>query len=202
MKKTCRELLGVSRKEFTASHLQVVGGGNPSARAVQKQWTKAKKDPKWFPGKGDSSNRGRPPSITFAQKQAIAQKAMDLKEEIQAPTPEKIRILLPKKTINKKTKEPISDFAIRQIFKTMAYDEEEDGPWQFLSSLQQDALTDEMKPPRVKTANHVLNNIMENTAWNLVAIDPCFTLHAESVRSIYWCTDVLSLLSTSFRQGV
>ena len=64
-------------------------------------------------------------------------------------------------------------------------------------------LTDEMKTPRVKTANHVLNNIMENTAWNLVAIDPCFTLHAESVRSRYWCTDVLSLLlSTSFRKGV
>ena len=42
-------------------------------------------------------------------------------------------------------------------------------------------LTDEMKTPRVKTANHVLNNIMENTAWNLVAIDPCFTLDAENI---------------------
>ena len=176
MQKTCWELLGMSRKELTASHLQVVGGGNPSARAVQKHWTKAKKYPKWFPGKGDSSNRGRPPSITFAQKKAIAQKAMDLKEEIVAPTPEKIRILLPKKTINEKTKDPISAFTIKEIFKTMAYDEEEDDPWQFLSSLQQDALTDEMKPPRVKTAKHVLDNITENQAWNLVAIDPCISL--------------------------
>ena len=61
-------------------------------------------------------------------------------------------------------------------------------------------LTDEMKPPRVKTANHVLNN-MENTA-NLVAVDPCFTFDAETIQGIYWCTDVLSLLSTSFRKGV
>ena len=58
----------------------------------------------------------------------------------------------------------------------MAYDEEEDDPWQFLSSLQQDALTDEMKPPRVKTAKHVLDNITENQAWNFVAIDPCISL--------------------------
>ena len=62
-------------------------------------------------------------------------------------------------------------------------------------------LTDEMKPPRVKTANHVLNN-MENTAWNLVAVDPCFTFDAETIQGIYWCTHVLSLLSTSFRKGV
>ena len=68
MEKTCWELFGMSRKEFAASHLQVVGGGNPSARAVQKQWTKAKKDPKWFPGNRNSSNRGRLPSTTFAQK--------------------------------------------------------------------------------------------------------------------------------------
>ena len=76
MKKTCWEVLGVSRKEYTASHLQVVGGGNPSARAVQKRWAQAKKDPKWFPGNRNSSNRGRLPSTTFAQKQAMAQKAM------------------------------------------------------------------------------------------------------------------------------
>ena len=176
MKKSCWELLGTSKKDFTAQHLQVVGGGHPSARCVQKHWTKAKEDPHWFPGKGESSNAGRPPTITFAQKQAIAGKAMELKKDIIAPTPEKIRVLLPKKTINKKTQESISDFTIRQIFKTMCYDEKEDDPWQFLSSLQQDCLTDAMKPPRVRTANHVLNNITESAAWNFVAIDPCISL--------------------------
>ena len=101
---------------------------------------------------------------------------MELKDDFDPPTPEKIRILLPKKTINKKTKEPISDFTIRQIFKTMCYDEKEDDPWQFLPSIHQDCLTDAQKPPRVKTANHVLNHITENVAWNFVAIDPCFSL--------------------------
>ena len=63
-------------------------------------------------------------------------------------------------------------------------------------------LTDEMRTARVKTANHVLNNIMENDAWNLVAIDPCFTFDAESIQGIYRCTEVMSLLSTSVRKGV
>ena len=83
---------------------------------------------------------------------------------------------MPRSTINKKTKGPISDFTIRQVFKTMCYDEKEDDPWQFLSSLQQDCLTDAMKPPRVRTANHVLNHISESAAWNFVAIDPCISL--------------------------
>ena len=39
-------------------------------------------------------------------------------------------------------------------------------------------LTDVMKPPKVKTANHVLNNIIENAAWNFVAIETCFTFDA------------------------
>ena len=174
--KTCWELLGKSKKDFTAERLKLKGGGKPTARAVQKHWTKKKGDPQWFPGKRDSSKSGRPPSITFAQKQAIAQKAMQMKKDIIAPTPEKIRILLPKTSINKTTQESISDFTLRQVFKTMCYDEKEDDPWQFLPSLQQDCLTDKMKPPRVKTANHVLNNITENAAWNFVAIDPCISL--------------------------
>ena len=178
MEKSCWQLLGMSKKEFAAQQLQVVGGGHPTSRGVQKLWTKTKNDPNWFPRKGESSKHpgGRPPSITFAQKQAIAQKAMDLKKDIIAPTPDKIRVLLPKTTINKKTKESMSDFTIREIFKTMCYDEDEDDPWQFLYSLQQDCLTDKMKPPRVRTANHVLDHITENAAWNFVAIDPCISL--------------------------
>ena len=179
MKKSCWELLGTSKKEFTAQKLQVVGGGNPTARAVQKHWTKGKHDGKWFPGK-KSSNQGkgpgRPPSIPQEQKQAIANKAMELKKDIIAPTPQRIRSILPRKTINKATDEPICNKTIREIFKTMCYDEKEDDPWQYLVATQQDYLTDGMKKARVKTADHVIQNVTENAAWNFVAIDPCFTM--------------------------
>ena len=176
MNKSCWELLGVGRKEFTASRLTKVGGGHPSTRAVSKHWTKAQQDPKWFPGKKTDNSGGRPDQITPAQKEAIATKAMELKDDITAPTPEKIRVCLPKKTINKSTGEPICDATIYRIFKTMCYDEEEDDPWQFLPSLQQDCLTSEDKPYRVKTAKHVLKEITENASWNFIAIDPCFSM--------------------------
>ena len=174
--KSCWELLGEGKKTFVAKRLKLVGGGHPTARAVTKQWTKTKQDDTWHPGKKPENPGGRPEQITPAQKQAIANKAMELKGEIEAPTPEKIRICLPKKTINKQTKEPISNKTIYRIFKTMCYDEDEDDPWQYLTSLQQDCLTDGMKPPRVKTAQHALNNITDNAAWNFIAIDPCFSL--------------------------
>ena len=174
--KTCWELLGKSKKDFTAGQLKTIGGQRPSGRAVQKHWTKVKLDGKWFPGKKLPTTAGRPPLITQAQKRAIADKAMELKEDYEAPTPEKIRVCLPRLTINKGTKASMSDWSIYQVFKTMCYDESEDDPWQFLPSLQQDCLTDEMKPPRVSTAKHVLNNINEHAAWNFVAIDPCISL--------------------------
>ena len=80
--KTCWQLTGKGKKDFTAEQLTVVGGGQPSARAVQKQWTKAKKDGSWFPGKRTDQRTGRPPSISEAQKQAIAEKAMEPKTNI------------------------------------------------------------------------------------------------------------------------
>ena len=107
--KSCWELLGMGKKEFTAKQLQVVGGGRPTGRAVQKHWTKVKGDDKWAPGKKPDNQGGRPSQITQAQKQAIADKAMALKKEKIAPTPEKVRACLPKKTLNKATSEYISD---------------------------------------------------------------------------------------------
>ena len=101
---------------------------------------------------------------------------MELKKNLVAPTPEKVRILLPRKTINKKTASPISDTKIRTIFKTLCYDETEDDPWHYLSSPQQDCLTEDMKPVRVKTADHITQNVSKGAAWNFVAIDPCFSL--------------------------
>ena len=102
--KTCWELTGKSRAALTAAKLKVKGGGKPGERRVKKIWEKAKKDPKWFVGQAKSHQGGRPPTIAMAQKRDIANKAMELKKEYIAPTPEKIRILLPKSTINKKTK--------------------------------------------------------------------------------------------------
>ena len=172
--KTCWELVGKGKKEFTAQKLSEKGGHSVTGRAVQKHWTKAaqkKKD-----SEKASSTAGRPPTISFKQKQAIAQKAMELKKALIAPTPERIRMCLPKTTINKAANKSISDWTFHQVFKTMCYDEKEDDPWQYLPSLEQDCLSADMKPGRVKTATHVLNNFTDDASWNFVAIDPCLTL--------------------------
>ena len=174
--KTCWELLGEGKNQFVAKRLKTVGGKHPTPRAVTKQWTKGKNDAKWFPGKKPDNQGGRPEQITPAQKQAIANKTMELKSQIEPPTPGKIRVWLPKASINKKTDQPISDATIYRIFKTMCYDEKEDDPWHYLPSLQQDCLTAPMRPRRVKTAEHVLKNFTENAAFNLIAIDPCFSM--------------------------
>ena len=79
--KTCWELLGKSKKDFTAGQLKTIGGQRPSGRSVQKHWTKVKLDGNWFPGKKLPTTAGRPPLITQAQKRAIADKAMELKED-------------------------------------------------------------------------------------------------------------------------
>ena len=52
--KTCWELLGESKRDFTAGQLKTIGGQRPSGRAVQKHWTKVKLDGKLFPGKETS----------------------------------------------------------------------------------------------------------------------------------------------------
>ena len=97
--KTCWQLTGLSKKDFTAQHLTKTGGKKGeivTGRAVQKHWTKAKLKKNWLPKSGNKPGAGRPPQITQGQKLAIANKAMELKEEIIPPTPEKIRICLPK----------------------------------------------------------------------------------------------------------
>ena len=169
--KSCWELTGQGGADFTAGHLRVQGGGRPSGRAIKKIWVKAK-----LLDQTPANQRGRPPQITQSQKQAIANKAMGLKKELLAPTPERVRICLPRKTINKATKKPISDSSMQRVFKTMCYDEHEDDPWQFRNAPQQDCLTQEDFPARVRTAQHVLRNVAKAAAWNFVAIDPCYSL--------------------------
>ena len=175
--KTCWELLGVGKAQFTAQHLTVEGGGHPTIRAVKLWWEKDQDDEPWHPGKRLKNAAGAPVQISLAQKKTIAAKAMDLKKDYISPTPEAIRVCLPGTTTNKKRdQQPISDESIRRIFKTLCYDEKEDDPWQYLNSPQQDCLTTEMMPGRVKTADHVLAHVTPNQAWNFVAIDPCFSL--------------------------
>jgi hypothetical protein len=77
LEKTCWQLTGKGKADFTAQWLTVVGGGQPSGRAVQMLWTKVKEDDDWFPGKRTDQRTGRPPCISEAQKQAIAEKAME-----------------------------------------------------------------------------------------------------------------------------
>jgi len=174
--KSCWELTGQGKADFTAGHLRAEGGGRPSGRAIKAIWTKAKQDGQWSLGEAPANQGGRPPQITKGQKQAIANKAMGLKEELMAPTPERVRISMPRTSINKTTKEFISNSSMQRVFKTMCYDEQEDDPWQFRNAPQQDCLTQEDFPARVKTADHILKNVTKAAAWNFVAIDPCFAL--------------------------
>lgn len=174
--KSCWQLTGQGEADFTAGHLRVQGGGHPSGRAVKAIWAKVKKDGQWLLGQTPANQGGRPAQITQGQKQAIANKAMGLKKELLAPTPERVRISMPRKTINKTTKKPISDSSIQRVFKTLCYDEDEDDPWQYRNAPQQDCLTQRDFPARVRTAQHVLHNVTKAAAWNFVAIDPCFSL--------------------------
>ena len=176
MKQSCFSLMGESRAAIAARQVKFVGGGHPTERAIKKHWAKATKDKSWYPGKPPANPGGRPPQISEAQKKAIAQTAMQLKKQKIAPSPQAVRTKLPRKTINKVRKAPISDRSIQLVFKTLCYDEKEDDKWQHLASPQQDCLTDDMKPGRVKTAQHVIDNITENAAFNMVAIDPCYSL--------------------------
>ena len=174
--KSCWQLTGQGEADFTAGHLHLQGGGRPSGRAVKSIWANVKKDGQWLLGQTPVNQGGRPPQITQGQKQAIANKAMGLKKELLAPTPERVRICMPRKTINKTTKKPISDSSIQRVFKTLCYDEDEDDCWQYRNAPQQDCLTQQDFPARVRTAQHVLRNVTRAAAWNFVAIDPCFSL--------------------------
>ena len=88
--KTCWEFTSMSKKDFTASQLVKKGakkGDIVTGRTVQKHWTKAAKNGEWFPTKKPSNKpgAGRPPQISQAQKQAVADKAKALKDNIIVP---------------------------------------------------------------------------------------------------------------------
>ena len=77
--KSCWELTGLGKADFTAGHLHAQGGGHPTGRAIKLIWAQAKQDGQGLFGQTPASQGGRPPQITQGQKQAIANKAMGLK---------------------------------------------------------------------------------------------------------------------------
>ena len=79
---------------------------------------------------------------------------------------------MPRKTIDKQTKKPISDKTIHRVFKTFCYDEQEGDCWQYRNAPQQDCFTERDYPARVKTAQHVLHNVTRAAAWNFIALQP------------------------------
>ena len=144
--KSCWQQTGQGQADFTAGHLRAQGGGRPSGRAIKKIWAhQAEMD-----GATSAKQRGRPPEITQGQRQAIAKTAMGLKKRLMAPTPEKVRISMPRKTINKKTKQPISDKSMQGIFKAHCYDEDENDLWHYRNAVQQDCLT-ERAPLKIRS---------------------------------------------------
>ena len=71
------ELLGKRVDEFIAEQLHLVGGGNPSARAVRNAVANCK-DGEYYPGRPRDNPGGRPAEISEHQELEIARAAMEL----------------------------------------------------------------------------------------------------------------------------
>jgi len=134
------------------------------------------KEPGWYPGKPPADVGGRPPSITDHQKKEVARVAMELKRKVVQPTPRSVRARLPSTATNKTTGQPISDSTVQRVFKEMCYDEDEDDPWQWLTSPEQDVLPERLKPCRVECAKHILATQPPGSWVHYVVVDPCSSL--------------------------
>ena len=110
------------------------------------------------------------------QKAEVARDAMELERKRVAPCPRQVRARLPSVARNPETLKPMSNKAIRCIFKTSCFDTHEGDPWQWLPSPAQDDLPESLKPLRVLCAKHILANIAPGAWHNHVAIDPCTSL--------------------------
>ena len=84
---------------------------------------------------------------------------MSLKRNIIRPTPAKVRAKLPRTCLHPDSGQPVSDYTIYSIFKTMCFDDGEDDPWQYLHTVTKDYLPEAMKPERVAMASYVLDHI-------------------------------------------
>jgi hypothetical protein len=106
---------------------------------------------------------------------------MELKRKNMAPTPRKVRARLPHLTRHPDTGRPIDKKTIHAVFQTRCYDENEDDPWQYLPCVSQDILPEDLKPRRVKCAEHILKEFPVGAWYGHVAIDPCYSLLAKSM---------------------
>ena len=170
-----QKLLQMNKRNFIASQVRTAKGEQPSARAITDALNRSR-SPDWFPGKPNATGGGRPPVYTEHRKEKIAQVAMDLKRKRIAPTPRRVRQQLPGLTRNPVSGEPMDDKTIHAIYATRCYDEREDDPWQYLDSVEQDALPEELKPKRVDCGQWILDNIPEADLMEHIAIDPCYKL--------------------------
>ena len=99
---------------YIAGRLALQGGGQPQDRAARKILAKCRKKD-WYPSKQSENVGGRPPEV--------ARVAMGNKRSLVRPTPALCRARLPRKTINKRTGNPISDRTVQRVFKALCFDE-------------------------------------------------------------------------------
>ena len=182
LKRPASKLVGQPVPDYIASQLTLQGGsGSPTARAVQKVLSRCK-DPRWYPGKPSNarSGAGRKPLYTEHVQNEIARVGMDLKQKRQRPMPRRVRQRLNSLARNPETGKCISDKSVQRIFGERCYDETEDDPWQYLSSVSQDCLAEHLKPLRVDCAKHILANFNASSHHNQLVIDPCYSLLAKT----------------------
>ena len=101
---------------------------------------------------------------------------MELKRKKVAPNPRNVRARLPKTSLNTDTEFPISDKTIQRIYQVHCFDEDEDDPWQWLHSIEQDVLPEKLRSWRVQTAKHLLSEFGAGSWVHHVSIDPCASL--------------------------
>ena len=171
------ELVGGRVDEYIAKQVIVKGGGHPQARQIRRVVARCQ-DPQWYPGKRTEARAGagRPCEYSVHQKEEVARVAMDLKRQLIAPTPRRVRARLPGKTQHPQGEGRMCDKTIQKIFKTMCYDETPDDPWQWLACVSQDSLAAEQKPLRVACAKHIRKEFTERSWYGHVSLDPCYTL--------------------------
>ena len=120
---SAHDLLGVRVDDFIAKRITLKGGGHPSPRAIRALLSKCS-DPSWYPGKARDNVGGRPATISNFQRREVARAAMGLKRKRIAPSPARVRAALPRRSLNPETGAPLSDKTIREVFKTLCYDED------------------------------------------------------------------------------
>ena len=121
------DLLGERTNAWIGKHLRVKGGGCPTEGAVVKAIKRCQEEG-WYPGKAESKSGGRPPVYTTRQKRKIAEAAMTLKRNIVRPTPAGVRAQVPRTCVHPESGEPVSDYTVYSIFKTMCHDDFEAQP--------------------------------------------------------------------------